>query len=65
MNDSVISVAVVAKRLGVCERTARRIIKSGDLKAHRIRRQWRVFERDYQDYLAGQANRRDAEERLV
>ena len=51
MNDSAISVAVIAKRLDVCERTARRIIEAGDLKAHRIRRQWRVFEADFQEYL--------------
>jgi excisionase family DNA binding protein len=62
MNDSAISVAVIAKRLDVCERTARRIIEAGDLKAHRIRRQWRVFEADFQEYLAGRTNRRDPQE---
>jgi excisionase family DNA binding protein len=60
--DPALSVAVVARRLHVCDRTARRIIKAGDLKAHRIRRQWRVFEGDFQAYLADRTNRREAAE---
>ena len=56
MDDQAISVSRLAKRLDVSTRTARRIIEVGDLKAHRIGRQWRVFEPDLHDYLARQAN---------
>jgi excisionase family DNA binding protein len=56
MASGAISVSRLAKRLDVSTRTARRIIEDGDLKAHRIGRQWRVFEPDLQDYLARQAN---------
>ena len=52
-----ISISKVGKRLGVSVRTARKIVASGDLRAHRIRRQWRVFEEDLREYLAKQANR--------
>ena len=52
-----VPVATVAKRLDVSTRTARRIIESGELKAYRIRRQWRVFESDLQGYLERQPNR--------
>lgn len=51
------SVCRVAKRLNVSDRTARRLIEAGALKAYRIGRQWRVFEPDLQEYLARQANR--------
>lgn len=51
------SISQVAERLKVCGATARKLIESGELKAHLIRRQWRVFESDLQDYLARQANR--------
>jgi len=55
MAEQVNSVSQLAKRLNVSTRTARRIIEDGALKAHRIGRQWRVFEEDLQDYLARQA----------
>jgi excisionase family DNA binding protein len=58
-----LSVSRLAKRLCVCERTARRIIEAGDLKAHRIGRQWRVFELDLRDYLARQVNRQTCRHR--
>lgn len=60
MDDQAISVSRVAVRLDVSERTARRLIETGDLKAHRIGRQWRVFAADLQDYLDGQSNRKAA-----
>jgi excisionase family DNA binding protein len=50
------SITRIAQRLDVSERTARRIVEIGELKAHRIGRQWRVFETDLQDYLARNAN---------
>jgi len=57
LNQPAISIQGLAKRLDVSVRTARRLIRAGTLRAHRIGRQWRVFEGDLQDYLAGQANR--------
>ena len=57
MDDQALSISRLAERLDVSGRTARRIIESRQLKAHRIGRQWRVFEADLQDYLARQANR--------
>ena len=56
IRNQALSVCRVAKRLNVSERTARRLIEVGDLKAYRIGRQWRVFEPDLQEYLASQAN---------
>lgn len=56
MNEEAFSITRMARRLDVSERTARRIIEIGQLKAHRIGRQWRVFEADLQDYLARNAN---------
>ncbi len=50
------SVRQVSRRLFTAESTTRRLIKSGGLKAHRVGRQWRVFEADLQDYLARNAN---------
>jgi excisionase family DNA binding protein len=58
VNEPAISIQRLAKRLDVSQRTARRLIRAGGLRAHRIGRQWRVFEGDLRDYLAGQANRR-------
>jgi len=58
---SALSVADVAARLDVSKRTASRLIETGELKAHHIRRQWRIFESDLQDYLARQANRSSSE----
>jgi excisionase family DNA binding protein len=46
----------LAKRLGVSTKTARKIIHSGQIRAHRIGRQWRIFEPDLQDFLRRQAN---------
>jgi excisionase family DNA binding protein len=58
LNQPAISIQGLAKRLDVSVRTARRLIRGGDLKAHRIGRQWRVFEPDLRTYLAGRANHR-------
>jgi excisionase family DNA binding protein len=57
LQQQAFSISQLAKRLDVCERTARRLIEAGELKAYRVGRQWRVFEPDLQDYLARQANR--------
>ena len=61
--DRAISVSRLARRLDVSTRTALRIIEEGTLEAHRIGRQWRVFEPDLQDYLARQANRQTCRHR--
>lgn len=57
MDERALSVLRIATLLDISGRTARRIIEAGDLKAHRIGRQWRVFEPDLQEYLARQVNR--------
>lgn len=46
----------VALRLNVSERTINRAIEAGDLKAHRVGRQWRIFEPDFRAYLESTAN---------
>ena len=51
IHQSAISIQRLAQRLDVSVRTARRIIRAGELRAHRIGRQWRVFETDIEDYL--------------
>lgn len=51
------TVAELARRLQTCERTARRIIETGQLRAHRIRGQWRIREEDFEAYLAETSNR--------
>lgn len=55
--EAALSVMQVARRLNVSERTARKVIASGDLRAHRVGRQLRVFEADLQAYLARNTNR--------
>lgn len=56
--DAPLSVVDIARRLRLAERTARRLIVSGELKGHRVGRQWRVFEPDFVDYLGRVASRR-------
>jgi excisionase family DNA binding protein len=55
--DRVISVAHLARQLGITTLTVQRIIVRGHLRAHRIGHQWRVFARDLEEYLGRQANR--------
>jgi excisionase family DNA binding protein len=50
-------VSEVAERLGTCRETVARLIDSGDLRAHRIRHQWRISESDFQSFLDEVANR--------
>lgn len=55
--NQALSISRVARRLNVCDRTVRRIIGSGQLRAYRIgQQQWRVFEKDLNEYLAKRAN---------
>lgn len=46
-----LSIKEVAERLSVCERTIRRAIKSGELRASMAGRQYRISEDDLRDYL--------------
>ena len=54
------SLQTLAKRLNVSEKTVRRIVDAGALKTHRIGRQIRVFEVDFQNFLAQRASREAA-----
>jgi|APSaa5957512535_1039671.scaffolds.fasta_scaffold396958_1 excisionase family DNA binding protein len=46
-----LSIAQVAERLGISDKTVRRWIKSGDLIAHRLGAQWRISEADLSLFL--------------
>jgi len=48
-----LSIAEIAERLDVCDRTVRRIIEKKKLGKHRIGGQIRVSELDLAAYLAG------------
>jgi excisionase family DNA binding protein len=52
-----LSVLQVARRLLVSEGTVLRRIRSSDLAACRVGRQWRVFEQDLADYLERNSSR--------
>jgi excisionase family DNA binding protein len=56
VDDQAFSVQRTAKRLGVCERTTLTLIEKGELRAHRVGRQWRIFESALREYLARVAN---------
>jgi excisionase family DNA binding protein len=49
---NLLSVVVVAERLDVSTKTVRRLIASGNLRAHHVGRQVRVSEEDLALYLA-------------
>jgi excisionase family DNA binding protein len=46
-----LDIPAVARRLDVCEKTVRRFIARGELRAHRIGRQIRVSEEDFLRFL--------------
>lgn len=50
----------VSVRLGMSIQTVRRLVGSGDLVAYRVRRSWRVYESDFQAFLASRSNQRKA-----
>jgi excisionase family DNA binding protein len=58
--DQAATIQHLANRLNVSVKTARRLIANGDIRAHRIGRQWRIFERDLDAYLATNANNQAA-----
>lgn len=50
-STTMLSIAEIAKRLCVSDKSVRRWIKDGALIAHRLGRQWRVSERDLELFL--------------
>lgn len=50
------SISEVATLLGISERTVRRLIKSKELTAARIRQQWRITRADLSLYLQSQGS---------
>jgi excisionase family DNA binding protein len=58
--EQAISVQHIAEQLNVSARTTRRLIATGELRAHRIGGQWRVFVSDLRQYLAARTNYRAA-----
>ena len=50
-DSRLMSIEELADRLGVSQRTVRRLIKQGQITIHRIGRAIRISERDYQIYL--------------
>ena len=59
-DEPALSLQALAKRLNVSEKTVRRLVETCKLRAHRIGRQIRVFEADFQNFLAERANRKAA-----
>lgn len=49
--DAFYSIEDIAAHLAVSDKTVRRWIKSGDLIAHRIGRQWRISRTDLETFL--------------
>ena len=54
MTDTLLTAAEVAEQLRVSTMTVYRLIRSGELAAVRVGRNYRVRERDLEDYLASQ-----------
>jgi excisionase family DNA binding protein len=46
-----LTIADVAELLQVSERTVRRWLDAGDLAAHKLGRQWRISDKDLEQYL--------------
>lgn len=46
----------LAKTLDVSTKTARGLIRSGEIRAHRVGRQWRIFQKDLERFLTRRAN---------
>jgi excisionase family DNA binding protein len=56
-HEAALSPKRVAQALDVSPKIVRSLIRDGQIRAHRIGRQWRVFGSDLQEYLARQVNR--------
>ena len=52
--EPMLSVQIVMVRLGVSDKTVRRLLARGELAAHRIGRQLRISEHDLAAYLRAQ-----------
>lgn len=46
-----LNIQATARRLGVCEKTVRRLIERGELRAHKVGRQHRISEDDLARFL--------------
>lgn len=57
-----LNIKQVQEILDISERTAFRLINSGELKGFKVGREWRFFQSDIDDYIERQ--RKKAEERL-
>ena len=58
-----LSIAEIANVLSVSERTVRRWIQAGDLKAHQLGRHWRIHPDDLAAFLAARGNARTCDVR--
>jgi excisionase family DNA binding protein len=56
MAGSALSITKISRVLDVSENTARRLIKSGQIRASRVGQQWRVQPGDLENYLAEHSN---------
>jgi excisionase family DNA binding protein len=61
-NERFLSVAIVADRLELSEKTVRRAIASGDLPAHRVGKLIRVSEGDFRAYFTQRRSQNNREE---
>lgn len=57
--EQLLSIREVAKRLNVSDETVRRMINAGDLRATKVRFQWRIYADSVSDYLTRRERRDD------
>jgi excisionase family DNA binding protein len=65
LNEKALSIPNSARDLDVSDRTVRRLIANGDLKAYRIGRQWRVFREDLKDFLARHSSSKQVQTQTI
>lgn len=56
MDAKMLTLEEAAERLGVVRMTVYRLVRKGQLRAHRVGRVWRVPEDAIEEYLRGTAN---------
>jgi excisionase family DNA binding protein len=56
MEDALLTPDQVASRLQVTDQTIYNLLRTGDLRGHRVGRLWRVEPADLQEFLARSAN---------
>lgn len=54
MADEVLTVEEVAERLRVSAQTVRKLIEDGELRAFRVKNQWRIRKEDLDRYIESQ-----------